>query len=142
MASEYNDHWDALSRRGVGALNDGFCKRWIQGSVGMNSPMFLYSNEYSFLAMKHGQNDPLPYRGNIAKFDRYVTPELQKQVVDCSVQTLNPVGCQLAAVQQVFSASDKALLSGDRTVHPYDVSYETGYNPFWQYIAPNDHHQD
>lgn len=142
MGSEYNDHWDALSARGVGALNDGFCKRWIQGSVGMNSPMPLYSNEYSFLFMKHGQNDPLPYRGNLALFDKYVTTELKQQVNQCSRQTLNPVGCQLAAIQQVFSASDKALHPADRTVHPYDVSYKTGYNPFWQYIAPNDPNQD
>lgn len=140
--SDASNHWAALQERGMKAPNGGFYKRWIQGSVGMMEPMPIFSNEYSFLYMKHGQNDPIPYRGNLAKFDKYVTPQLMQQVDQCSKSSLNPVGCQLAAVEQVFSASNSILHKDGRTVHPYDVSYQTGMNPFWTYIAPNDHRQD
>ena len=53
--------WDKFMEAGMRPPNQGFMRRWIQGSVGGQSPMQLYSNEYAFLRMKHGQNNILPY---------------------------------------------------------------------------------
>ena len=104
-------------------------KRWTQGSVGMMEPMHIYANEYSFLYMKHGHNNILPYRGNIHNFSKDVTPELRREVTDCSFRTLNPAGCQIAAIQRVVSKAEE-------TPHPFGVSYETGYSPYAYPIPP------
>ncbi len=103
-----NPQWAAQYRYAMGPPNGGFYKRWIQGSVGMMDGMPLYSNEYSHLYMKHGQNNLLAYRGGIKYFSPRVTNELHNQVERCSDKTINPVGCQNAAVNEVLAAESYA----------------------------------
>ena len=130
--SEYmdNPHWMNMYKYAMGPPNDGHYKRWIQGSVGMMEPMHLWSNEYAFNYMKHGQNNIIPYRGNVRQFAPSVTPQLQANVRRCTNDTTNSAGCQLAAVRQVFS--EDAF-----TPHPFNVSYQTGRSPFMPEIPPN-----
>jgi len=58
-------------------------KRWPQGSVGMNSPMNIWSTEFSTLTLKQGTNNPAPYWGSLKQYSPNVTPQLQSQVSDC-----------------------------------------------------------
>ena len=121
-----NPIWRAQYNRAMqGAPNGGFYKRWIQGSAGMMEPMHIYSNEYSHLYMKHGQNDLLPYTGNIKKFAPGATDGLRQQVLQCSKETLNPVGCQIEAIEQIFSADANDYRIG-QTPHPYNTNYDSG----------------
>lgn len=134
-----NPVWRAQHDRALqGAPNDGYYKRWIQGSVGMMEPMHIYSNEFSHLYMKHGQNSLLPYRGNVKKFTPSVTDGLRRQVVQCSRDTLNPVGCQRAAINQAFSVDAQDSQYG-RTPHPYDSNYRSGLAMGMPDISPNSH---
>lgn len=118
--SEYlsDPDWVRFMQEGLKAPNNGYMRRWIQGSPGAQSPMQIYSNEYSFLRMKHGQNNLLPYRGGIQKVNDLVDSNLQNQVQQCSLQTLNPAGCQMDAIRYVIDAKSNP--------HPYGLSYETG----------------
>lgn len=134
-----NPYWRKMYRYAMKSPNDGHYKRWIQGSVGMMSPMFLYSNEYSYLRMKHGQNNLLSYRGNVKKFTHSVDDNLKRQVDICSKQTLNPAGCQTAAIRKAYS-HDASM--GYNTPHPFNVSYKTGYPTNEVYIPPNSPYQD
>ena len=132
-----------------GGPNGGYDKRWIQGSVGMMEPMPLWSNEYGHLYMKHGQNELLPYRGNIKHFAPSVTPELRMLVDKCSHDTINPAGCQDAAIRKVFTVDSTppyqpggipalaGQISHYSTPHPFNISYETGRSPQEVYIPPN-----
>ena len=144
---ESNPHWAAMRRIAMKPPNGGEYKRWIQGSVGMMSGMPLYSNEYAHLEMKHGQNNLLSTRGNIKPYSSTITPQLQREVQECSFQTLNPAGCQTAAIQQVYSYdsarapyrnySDHYNPVPSITPHPFNVSYCTGYPPQEVPIPPN-----
>ena len=141
--SEYmdNPHWAAMYNRAVSDPANGgqTYKRWVMGSPGMMHPMFIYSNEYSYTAMKHGQNDYNPYQGGLMNFSPGVTPNLQRQVDQCTTQTANPAGCQLGAVQQVFSRD--ASIPGN-TPHPFAASYQTGAHHNSWVIPPNSNIQD
>ena len=144
-----NPHWEAMYKYSMGPPNGGHYKRWIQGSVGMMEPMPLYSNEYAHTYMKHGQNDMNPYRGNIKSFAPSVTEDLKRQVNQCTSDTINPAGCQNAAVRKVYTndsnptVASRQISSGaaprgtNLSPHPYEVSYRTGYSPAEVYIAPN-----
>ncbi len=146
-----NPHWAAQYRYTMGPPNGGYYKRWIQGSVGMMEPLPLYSNEYAYLYMKHGQNNLLSYRGNVKKFSPSVTPELQNQVTQCSYDTTNIVGCQNAAVRRVFTVDSNpphAYHHGQHfhldhtTPHPLNASYESGVIVGMPIIPPNSPYQD
>ena len=130
-----NPHWEAQYRYAMGPPNGGYYKRWIQGSVGMMEPMPLYSNEYAHLYMKHGQNNLLSYRGNIKSFAPSVTPELRQQVQRCSYDTVNPAGCQDAAVRRVYTTDSTQP-------HPFNASYKDGVTAGMPIIPPNAHYQD
>lgn len=101
--SDYMDNplWASNYNRALRPPNGGEYRRWVQGSSGMMSPMPLWSNEYGFVYMKHGQNNNLPYRGNIKYFSPKVTPELRSNVCECTESTLDPASCQQCAVQKV-----------------------------------------
>lgn len=102
-----NDHWRKMYLRSLESPNGGFYGQWQQGSPGMNSPIMLYSNEYSYLQMKHGSNNNIPYRGNLQNFSPKVTPQLRSAVTACTHQTLNPVGCMNAAINQVLAPNQQ-----------------------------------
>ena len=142
-----NPEWRKNWNYAMGPPNGGFYKRWIQGSVGMMDPMNIYNNEYGFLTMKHGQNSIMPYRGNIKNFAPGVTPELRRQVVQCSRETINPVMCQQSAMSRVFTRNDMAAeRSGGQawndTPHPFHASYHDGVPLGMPRIHPNDHRDD
>jgi len=138
-----NPEWMKYYRYAMGPPNGGYYKRWVQGSPGMMDGMPIYSNEYSHLMMKHGQNNLLSYRGGIKKFAPSVNLSLQQQVYQCSSDTLNSPGCQQAAVNKVYSMdahSDSPSFSGrtPMTPHPFgNISYHTGRPIQMVYIAPN-----
>jgi hypothetical protein len=120
-----------MYKKGMEPPNGGDAyKEWVQGSPGGQGPMPLYSNEYSHTFMKHGQNDINPYRGNIKFFAPSVTNELRYDVNKCTHDTINPVGCQMAAIRKVYTHDAP-------TPHPMSVSYETGYRPGEVYIPPD-----
>jgi len=142
-----NPYWMGFYRYAMGPPNGGYYKRWVQGSPGMMEPMPLYSNEYSHLYMKHGQNDLLAYRGGIKRFAPSVNGNLQAQVHQCNSDTLNPAGCADAAVRKVYSKDahrQGPSFTGRTPVtpHPFDVSYETGRSPHMAWIPPTHHYQD
>lgn len=125
-----NPYWEKMRNYALsGPVNGGHYKRWVQGSSGMMSPMHIYSNEYSYTYMKHGQNDINPYRGNIKHFAPSVTHDLRNAVRQCTKDTINAPGCQMAAVRQIHSIDDQ-------TPHPFDVSYNTGFSPYLTAIPP------
>ncbi len=142
-----NPNWRAMSRHALKPVNGGHYKRWVQGSAGMMSPMPIYSNEYSHLYLKRGQEDAETYRGNIKKFSKSVTPEIRDQVRQCSSDTLNHAGCQTSAIRHVYTKDSHASTgSGNArhvpsiTPHPFNVSYQTGYSPHGTHISPNVHY--
>jgi len=140
-----NPDWRAYSEYAQNyPPNGGYYRRWIQGSVGMMSGMPLYSNEYSHLYMKHGQNDTCPYRGNLKHFSPSVTQNLRGQVSDCSFATTDSVGCQVAAIRKAFThdSSREGYGRPSQTPHPFGVSYVTGYRPNTMQIPPDDPCQD
>jgi len=123
-------NYRAAYKYAMGPMNGVIYPRWIQGSVGGTTPMHLYSNEYAYTYMKHGTNIGInAYSGGLKPFSPLVTPELQDQVKECSLITTNPSGCQMAAVQQIYS--DVAL-----TPHPFKISYATGRSPYTQPEKP------
>ena len=125
-----NPHWMAMVKRGNGLFNNTILPRWTQGSVGGNSPMFLWNHEYSYVRVKHGTNfGTNAYDGGVKRVSPLVTPHLQQQVSDCTLATMNPGGCQMAALQQMYT--DTAV-----TPHPYGISYATGRPPHMEAVAP------
>jgi len=132
--SEYldNPYWAKLYNYGIGAPNDGFMKFWQQGSSGMMSGLPIYSNEYAYMIMKHGRNELPSSRGNVKNFAPSVDRHLQHQVTQCSKATINPAGCQLAAVRDVFS-------NDNPHPHPYGMSYRTGCKPNMMPVLPTRH---
>lgn len=52
-----DEYWGKYMQYGEGDVNGGHMRRWPQGSVGMNSPMFITNNEYAAIQMKHGTNN-------------------------------------------------------------------------------------
>lgn len=136
-----NPNWAKLRKYAMGGPNGGDAyARWPQGSIGMNSPMPLWSNEYGHLYMKHGQNDLLSYSGGIKDFAPSVDGNLQNQIHQCGNMTMNPAGCQQVAISKVYSTDahnntyHKKNLSRQTqiTPHPFNVSYHLGY-PQQQY---------
>lgn len=139
-----NDYWRKFYDYSMGPPNGGYYKRWEWLSPGNFNGMFLWSNEYGYTDMKHGQNNITPYRANIQRFAPSVTPQLMQQVSECTQETVNPGGCQNAAIRQVFthdSTEDymKKYYKDARgiTPHPYGVSYRTGYGPKDVWIPPS-----
>lgn len=134
-----NPNWLRLQKYALGGPNGGDAyKRWPQGSIGMNSPMPLYSNEYQHLYMKHGQNGLQAYHGGIKEFAPSADRALQTQVHECSNLTLNSAGCQQAAISKVYSVDahhtgmyhpHQKARSSPVTPHPFSVSYQLGYVP-------------
>ena len=135
-----NPAWAQMRKYTFQPPNGGHYERWPQGSIGGNSPMPLYSNEYAHLYMKHGQNDLLSYTGGIKNFAPSVTRHLQNQVHTCSNLTLNPAGCQQNAVGKVFSQDSHhpgaikphmaglTAANGRLTPSPLNISYQLGYS--------------
>lgn len=142
-----NPYWAKLYNYAMsGPPNGGYYKRWVQGSSGMMDPLMLWSNEYGYVGMKHGQNNLIPYRGNVQPFSPSVTPSLMKQVAVCTYETANPGGCQNAAIRKVFTddSSPEYVRQFTETVpgitpHPFGTSYRTGYSPKSRWIPPNGH---
>ena len=131
-----NEHWMSMMKYAMGPPNGGHYKRWVQGSPGMMEPMPLYSNEYAHTYMKHGQNNIVPYRGNVKPFSPLVTPEVHHGVNRCTQDTTDNVGCSTSAAQQIISSGYGG------TPHPFGISYQTGRLPSMEYqIPPNDHRQ-
>lgn len=123
-------HWNAMARYALGDSNNGFYKKFNQGTVGMNSPMNLYSNEYSYLSMKHGSNSAYPYSGGVRDFMPGMMarfPNLTEEVKECSHQTFDPVGCQMKAITTVINSQNM----------PYDISRLTGAHKNMQVMQPN-----
>lgn len=120
-----NPHWRATYNRAVRPMNGVIFPRWIQGSVGGTTPMPLWSNEYDYNYMKFGTNMGVnAYNPGLHNFSPLVTPGVQKQVKECNLQTMNPGGCQMAAVQQIYT-----LQPPTGTPHPMGISYKTGSAP-------------
>jgi len=116
--------WRAAYKYAMGPMNKTIFPRWIQGSVGGTTPMQLESSEYDYIYMKHGSNTGInAYDGGLRPFSSAVTPQLQGQVKQCGLATMNPAGCQMAAVRQIYS--DVTL-----TPHPFRISYATGRSPY------------
>jgi hypothetical protein len=137
-----NDYWRKFYRYSMGPPNNGYYKRWNSGA-NFNG-MFLWSNEYSFTDMKHGENNLCPYRGGIQKISSSVTPGLMEQVSQCTQETINPGGCQNEAIRQVFTrdSTPSYMRKYEKhvpgiTPHPYGVSYRTGYSPNGSWIPPS-----
>ena len=91
------------------APNQGFMRRWPQGSVGMNSGMNIWSTEASTLTLKHGTNNPAPYRAFIHTNQPFVTPQMQNQVNKCVENTWSGEGCIGKALYQVARKEDEML---------------------------------
>jgi len=142
-----NPEWMKFYRYAMGPPNGGYYKRWVQGSPGMMEPMPLWSNEYSFLFMKHGQNDLLSYRGGVHKFAPSINATSQEQVRQCSSDTLNPAGCADSLIRKTYSVD--AHNTGPHftartplTPHPFgNISYQTGRPKEMVYIPPTHHYQ-
>jgi hypothetical protein len=96
------------------APNGGFYKRWPQGGTpGMNSPMNIWATEYSVLELKHGTNDPSPYRGYLQNF----TPEASKlnpKVEKCIQKTWNGSNCIGKALYKISENQEKVDLLAAR----------------------------
>lgn len=123
-------NWRAAYFRAHEPMNGVIFPRWIQGSVGGTTPMHLWSNEYGYNYMKFGTNFGVnAYAPGVQPFSPLVTGQLQNQVKDCNLKTSNPGGCQMAAVQQIFT--DTAT-----TPHPFGVSYRTGRSPYTWPVKP------
>ncbi len=137
-----NPDWRRFVQYAEHPPNGGHYKRWVQGSVGMMEPQPLFSNEYSFAYLKHGQNKPVDYRGNIHNFSRYVTPELKQEVDRCNKETGNVVGCGISAIRQIFTEERRKNQKPRQDLHPFGVSYDTGFSALEHRILPNSHYQD
>jgi hypothetical protein len=139
-----NPYWRRFYRYSMGPPNEGYMKRWVEFSPGNFDGMFLWSNEYSYTNMKHGENNISPYRGGVQKFSSSVTPQLMGQVSQCIQETMNPGGCENEAVRQVFThdSTPSYMRKYEKhvpgiTPHPYGVSYRTGYSPNGSWIPPS-----
>lgn len=75
------------------APNNHFYKRWHQGGSGMHTGMFIWSTDLSVLQMKHGTNNPAPYRGQLQPFSPMITPNMQHKVESCIQNTWNASNC-------------------------------------------------
>lgn len=150
-----NPQYAEMYRYAMGPPNGGYYRRWIQGSVGMMDGLPLYSNEYSHLYMKHGQNGVMAYRGNVKPFAPSVTASLYNQVERCSMDTINPVGCQDAAIKQAFTTDTSSQYQRMEashhphfqhipleSPHPFGTSYHNGVVLGMPIIPPNVHYQD
>lgn len=90
------------------APNQGYMKRWIQnGTPGMHSPMNIWSTEQSTLSLKHGTNDPSPYRAFIHPNQPFVTPRMQQQVSNCVEKTWNGEHCIGGALYTIARKEDE-----------------------------------
>jgi len=122
--------WRATYRRSMQPMNGTVFPRWIQGSVGGTTPMALWSNEYGYNYMKFGTNVGInAYDGGVQKFSSLVSPNLQHQVKNCTLSTMNPGGCQMAASQQLFTLDPPG-----GTPHPFGLSYKTGRSPAEKWV--------
>jgi len=107
----------ALMRYGKGAANEGHYIGSVQGSVGGNSPMFLWSNEYDYTAMKHGGADDM-YNPGINVFAHpFVDAGTQRAVRMCTRATKDPYGCLVSGHRRLNAESQH---------HSLGYSYETG----------------
>jgi hypothetical protein len=87
--------------------NGGFYRRWPQGgNPGMNSPMNIWATEYSTLMLKHGTNNPSPYRGSLQPFSPLVTSQMNRRVENCIDSTWNGGICIGKAIYEVTSQED------------------------------------
>ena len=114
MDSAYSDpYWNAMATYAVGLSNNGFYKELHQTSPGRFAGLPLYSNEYSYLSMLHGNNSSYPYTGTIKDFTRGEIsnfPKIQSKVQTCSERTFNPAGCQLGAVSTIINGAEKRVV--------------------------------
>ncbi|MDB4769329.1 hypothetical protein OAG24_00040 [bacterium] len=130
-----NPDWaDKMAYAKYGTFNNNFLPRWVQGSVGGNSSMFITSNPQMFINMKHGSNNINPYRANMAGC---VGGEMMKgAVANCGACVGDPVGCTFEGLEQVRSNSQYG------GVNPHGISYATGRPPNMVQVLPNDRRYD
>lgn len=129
-----NPHWRNLVNRSVKPVNGGCTlKRWVQGSVGGNSPAPISNTEYWYTYPKRGSNNVYSYEGGLMPFNGKFDEALNKRVQNCSRDTANPIGCQLNGVQELQTA----IQNRRHTSHPFGVSYETGAHPRMCQIPPH-----
>jgi len=126
----YDDpHWAAMAKRGLGPANNAYYKEYHYTSPGGLGPMFISSNEYDYISMRHGHNYSLPYKGGLQHFSPLIDKsgvdfsKLGDQVSNYTRITYNPHACQWGAVTQVYSDIKD---SEGHTPHPHGISYETG----------------
>lgn len=101
-------YWRKMYAYSFEPPNGGHYQRWVQGSVGMNDGLPLWSNEYMFTDVKHGSQDLNPYRGNVREsLSPNVTVWMKDKVNQCITQTMNPSGCELSVATDVLEDSIK-----------------------------------
>lgn len=102
---EWRTNWNYAVTQ---APNQGYMRRWPEIS-GMHSPMNIWSTEASTLSLKHGTNDPSPYRVFIHPNQPFVTPQMQQQVSNCVQQTWNGEYCVGKALYTIAKKEDEKL---------------------------------
>ena len=132
--------WRKMYLAGILPPNEGHYKYFAPESA-MLSPIFLYSNEYSYTQMKGGKNDFNNYRGGVHRFAPSVDGSVRRAVNCCTAKTGgNAAGCQNAAIRQIFEEDlgklEERLVQGKiipkntaPTSHPFEVSWNTGARP-------------
>ena len=134
-----HNSWRKIADYAWGPPNGGYMKKFP--TTAMHTPMWLWSNEYAHTQLQHGGNTMNDYHGSITSFSPSVNGMVKDAVNQCTEQTLNPGGCQMAAVRQAYSENmaelEARLIAGKQvpndfppTSHPFRVSWNTGGNVF------------
>jgi len=88
-----NPQWNAFYRLAVKCPNGGHFSNEFQGTPGMHSGMFLWSNDTSFAMLKHGSQTPNPYIVGVPETCPSRDPSIRCITNQCTDITLNPVAC-------------------------------------------------
>lgn len=130
--SEYldNPYYRKMYAYGLGSPNGGHYK-WFAPPDASFSGMPIANNEYITVSMKHGSNSADTYNGSIKNFSPLVTPEVHRQVAECSRATRNEVGCSLSAAKRILEKGNNP------PVNPFGVSYLTGGSPYVPRAVPS-----
>lgn len=98
-----NPHWRATYARGLKPINGIMLPKCQQGSAGGNSPMFIHSGRHSSIQVTSNPQSQSPYLVGLSQFSSLVTPNLRRQVQDCSDSSYNPGACIIGSVRQVYN---------------------------------------
>ena len=83
----------SITQYALGPANHGHYIKSIQGTVGLNSPMPIWSNETDYAFMTHGGSDS-PYKAGLAvRAHPNITRHHQKSVSFCTHSTRDPHRC-------------------------------------------------